>query len=68
MFGCSSKENLRIYFGGDFKGLFKEGFRIKRYKVPSTEVLDMGVEVAFPVKYHKLQTYKKVKEIQSNTY
>lgn len=62
MYGCSSKENLRIYFGGSFKQLFKQGFRIKRYRVPDEEVLDMGIEVAFPVKYHKLQTIKKIQK------
>lgn len=67
MYGCKSKEQLRAYFGGNFKLLFKNGYRIKRYSVPDEEVLDMVVEVAFPVKYHKLQTVKKVKEF-SNSY
>lgn len=62
MFGCASKQHLRAYFGGEFKTLFKSGYRIKRYKVPDEEVLDMGLEVAFPVRYHKLQTVQKVKE------
>jgi hypothetical protein len=62
MYGCSSKEALRIYFGGNFKPLFKQGFRIKRYKVPDNEIVDMGIEVAFPVKYHKLKSVKKIKE------
>lgn len=63
MYGCSSKQNLRIYFGGDFKSFFSQGFRIKRYKVPDDEVIDMGIEVAFPVRYHKLQTIKKVEKV-----
>jgi hypothetical protein len=58
LYGCSSKEMLRTYFRGNFKPLFKHGYRIKRYKVPDEEVIDMGIEVAFPVKYHKLQTMK----------
>lgn len=62
IFGCSSKEKLRIYFRGDFKSLFANGYRVKRYKVPDDEVVDMGMEVAFPVRYHKLQTVRKVKE------
>jgi hypothetical protein len=62
LFGCASKETLRTYFRGNFKSLFKEGYRIKRYKVPDEEVIDMGVEVAFPVKYHKFQTIDKLKE------
>src|SRR5688500_6928666 len=53
MFGCSSKEQLKRYFYGDFKVLFSQGFRIKRYKVPDDKVIDMGGEVAFPVRYHK---------------
>ena len=65
MYGCSSKEQLRTYFGGNFKPLFKEGFRIKRYKVPDEEMIDMGIEVAFPVKYHKLQTVKKIEKIRN---
>lgn len=56
LFACSSKEQLKRYFFGDFKILFKEGFRIKRYSVPDHEVMDLGQEVAFPVKYHKLSS------------
>lgn len=62
LFGCSSKENLRIYFGGSFKELFKQGYRIKRYKVPDNKIIDLGIEVAFPVRYHKLQHIKKIRE------
>lgn len=56
IYGCSSKEQLRVYFNGKFKDLFKHGFRIKRYKVPDKDVIDIGNQVAFPVKYHKLQS------------
>ncbi len=62
IFGCTSKQHLRAYFGGDFKPLFKAGYRIKRYKVPDDEVLHMVMEVAFPVKYHKLQTVAGIKK------
>lgn len=62
MFGCTSKELLRAYFGGQFKEFFRQGYRIKRYKVPDDEVIDMIVEVAFPVKYHKLQTVKAIQK------
>jgi hypothetical protein len=62
IFGCKSKQQLRAYFSGSFKGLFKEGYRVKRYKVPDNEVLDMTLEVAFPVKYHKLQNVRTVKK------
>lgn len=62
LYGTNSKETLRAYFGGEFKALFKDGYRIKRYRVPDHEVVDLGVEVAFPVKYHKLQSVKKIKE------
>ena len=55
LFGCQSKKALRAYFGTGFKFLFKRGFRIKRYAVPDREVIHMGNQVAFPVKYHKLQ-------------
>lgn len=62
MYGCSSKQYLRAYFRSRFKPLFKEGYRIKRYNVPDDQVIDMGIEVAFPVRYHKLQTIGKLKE------
>lgn len=62
IFGCSSKEQLRLYFNGNFRPLFKNGFRIKRYHVPDDEVIEMGYEVAFPVKYHKLQTVEKIQK------
>lgn len=62
LYGTSSKELLRAYFGGEFKALFKAGYRIKRYRVPDHEVVDLGVEVAFPVRYHKLQSLRKIKE------
>lgn len=65
MFGCKSKEQLRAYFGGNFKVLFKNGYRIKRYYVPDDEIIDMQVEVAFPVKYHKLQTVNKIKKVRN---
>jgi hypothetical protein len=64
MFACSSKEQLKRYFFGDFKVLFSEGFRIKRYKVPDNEIIDMGGEVAFPVRYHKLQSVPKIKRVR----
>lgn len=60
IYGCKNKEQLKRYFFGDFKILFSQGFRVKRYKVPDEEVLDLGQEVAFPVKYHKLQTIRGV--------
>jgi hypothetical protein len=60
IYGCSSKKQLRAYFTIHFKQLFKEGYRIKRYKVPDEEVVDIVVEVAFPVKYHKLQTVNNI--------
>ena len=63
MYGCKSKKQLRAYFGTHWKQLFKEGYRIKRYYVPDEEVLDIVLEVAFPVKYHKLQTVNKVKKL-----
>jgi hypothetical protein len=62
MYGCPSKELLRAYFCGDFKSLFKIGFRIKRYVVPDNEIIDIVTEVAFPVKYHKLQNVRTVKK------
>lgn len=62
MYGCKSKKDLRIYFGGDFKSLFAQGFRIKRYKVPDDEIIDIELEVAFPVRYHKFQKLSKLKE------
>jgi len=62
IYGCTSKEQLRVYFFGDFKILFKQGFRIKRYNVPDSEVVDMGTQVAFPVRYHKLRTIKNIKK------
>ena len=62
IFGCSSKEQLRLYFSGNFRPLFRQGFRIKRYHVPNDEVIEMGYEVAFPVKYHKLQTVEKIEK------
>ncbi len=61
MYGCKSKEQLRMYFGGEFKSLFKEGFRIKRYRVPDDEIIDIELEVAFPVKYHKFQNMKRMR-------
>lgn len=63
MYGCKSKEDLRLYFGGDFKSLFSQGFRIKRYRVPDDEIIDIEIEVAFPVKYHKLQKLSKVQKV-----
>ena len=64
LYGTSSKELLRAYFGGEFKALFKDGYRIKRYRVPDEEVVDLGVEVAFPVKYHKLQSIKGIERVK----
>lgn len=66
LYGTSSKELLRAYFGGEFKALFKDGYRIKRYNVPDEEVIDLGVEVAFPVKYHKLQTVNGIRKRLDN--
>lgn len=63
LYGCKSKQQLRAYFGTNFKQLFKEGYRIKRYNIPDDEVLDITFEVAFPVKYHKLQNVRKVKSV-----
>jgi hypothetical protein len=60
LFGCKSKEQLRMYFG-EYKKLFKDGYRIKRYVVPDEEVISMGGQVSFPVKYHKLQSYNGIK-------
>jgi hypothetical protein len=65
MYGCKSKEDLRMYFSGDFKSLFAQGFRIKRYKVPDEEVIDMAIEVAFPVRYHKLQKVSKIQKLRA---
>lgn len=62
MYGCSSKEMLRTYFGGNFKSYFQQGFRIKRYRVPDEEVINMGIEVAFPVRYHKLRTVSNIQK------
>lgn len=56
LYGCSSKEQLRVYFNGNFKDLFKQGFRIKRYNIPDEAIVDIGSHVAFPVEYHKLQS------------
>jgi hypothetical protein len=61
LFGTSSKELLKAYFGYSLAPLFKQGYKIKVYEVPAHEVLDMGQEVAFPVQYHKLKTVKRVK-------
>lgn len=61
LYGCVSKEMLRAYFRGNFKPLFRDGYRIKRYKVPDDEIINMGIEVAFPVKYHKMQTLGGIK-------
>lgn len=66
LYGTDSKAALRAYFGGSFKELFKAGYRIKRYRVPDDEVVFLGVEVAFPVKYHKLQSLKKIIEKTSH--
>jgi len=63
IFGCSEKEALRAYFGTSFKILFKQGYRIKKYTAPDSEVLMMGIEVAFPVKYHKLKSVGNVKKL-----
>lgn len=61
MFGTVNKELLKAYFGYNLKPYFKQGYRIKAYNVPDDKVLNMGNEVAFPVKYHKLKNVKKVK-------
>src|SRR5688500_2265462 len=52
MFGCSSKEQLKRYFYGDFKVLFRQGFRIKRYKVLDDKFRYLCGDVVFPVWYH----------------
>lgn len=62
IFGCPSKEMLRVYFGYRFKHMFCEGYRIRTYNVPDNEVLLMGVECAFPVKYHKFKTKKRLQK------
>lgn len=63
MFGASSKEMLKAYFGYKLKGFFQEGYKIKAYEVPEHEVINMGLEVAFPVKYHKLKSVKRVQKM-----
>lgn len=65
IFGCPSKEALRAYFAYSFQPLFKQGFRIKKYQVPDDEVIMLGVECAFPVKYHKFRTSKKLKLVMN---
>ncbi len=62
MYGCKEKKALRAYFGPSFKRLFSQGYRIKRYTVPDSEILDAGIEVAFPVKYHKLRSQRGIKK------
>jgi len=62
MFGAKTKELLKAYFGFTLKPMFAAGYKIKVYEVPDEEVLDMGLEVAFPVKYHKLKTVNRVKQ------
>ena len=56
VFGCPSKEALRAYFGYNFKSLFRSGYRIKTYEVPDSVVINAGIELSFPVEYHKLRT------------
>ena len=62
MFGTKSKLLLKAYFGFNLQPYFKLGYRIRTYEVPDSEVREMGVELAFPVKYHKLKTVKNVKK------
>ena len=59
LFGCKSKEQLRMYFGS-YKQLFKDGYRIKKYVVPDEEVISLCGQVSFPVKYHKLQSFRGI--------
>lgn len=63
LFGCPSKKALQAYFGLCFKPLFTDGYRIKKYAVPDHEVVNMGLECAFPVKYHRLRTKKKLDKV-----
>lgn len=66
LFGCPSKRILRIYFGYRFKYLFANGYRIRKYNVPDTEVINIGNECAFPVRYHKLRTMRRLKQAVDN--
>lgn len=63
LFGCHSRKNLKRYFNGNLKPLFKQGFRVKIYRVPDEEIIDIGIELAFPVKYHKFQSIKKLNKV-----
>lgn len=62
LFGAPTKELLKAYFGYDLKRFFALGYKIKVYEVPSNLVIHMGNEVAFPVKYHKFRTVRKLKK------
>lgn len=62
LFGARTKESLKAYFGYNLKHYFKQGYRIKTYEVPRYDVIDMGGEVAFHVKHHKLRTVKKIEK------
>lgn len=62
LFGTPSKELLKAYFGYNLAPFFKQGFKIHTYEVPDHEVKHMGIEVAFPVKYHKFKTIKKLEQ------
>lgn len=68
LFGCPSKDMLRAYFGYRFKPLFASGYRIKKFDVPDDEVIKLGIEVAFPVQYHKLRTKKRLRAAVSKVY
>lgn len=61
VFGCKTKEALRGYFMYHFKSYFAAGYRIHTYNVPDRDVIDLGIEVAFPVKYHPYKTRKKIR-------
>lgn len=58
LFGCPSKEALRAYFAYRFKPLFREGYRIRLYDIPDAEVINIGYECAFPIKFSRFRTKK----------
>lgn len=62
MFGATSRDLLKTYFSYNLKFYFSQGFRVKVYIVPDDEVIKMGNEAAFPVKYHHLKTTKNVEK------
>lgn len=62
LFGCPSKKALLAYFSMNLKPFFAIGYRIRKYEVPDNEVINLGLECSFPVKYHKLKTKKKLEK------